>query len=123
MSIWRWLSPNSPITKTCDTETCLRSLDGKLYHMSGRSSVARSTPADANESRDWRIYAGCAQTLMASARRLYARHPMGVDLEQSLYALESTAIGLCLKLFPWARFSLQTTPQSVAVATGLAPVH
>jgi hypothetical protein len=70
-----------------------------------------------------RIYAGFAQTLMATAHRLYARDPMGVDLEQSLYALESTTIDLCLKLFPWARFILRTTPQSVAVTVGLAPVH
>jgi hypothetical protein len=106
-----------------DIETCLRSLGGKLYHMGCRGSVARSTLADANESRDWRIYAGFAQRLMATARRLYARDPMGVDLEPSLYALESTTIDLCLRLFPWARFSLQTTPQSIAVTTGLAPVH
>jgi hypothetical protein len=87
-----------------DIETCLRSVGGKLYHMGCRSSVARSTLADANESRDWRIYADFAQTLMATARRLYARDPTGVDLEQSLYALDSTTIDLCLKLFPWARF-------------------
>jgi hypothetical protein len=87
-----------------DIETCLRSLGGKLYHMGCRSSVARSTLADANESRDWRIYADFAQTLMATVRRLYARDPTRVDLEQSLYALDSTTIDLCLKLFPWARF-------------------
>jgi hypothetical protein len=72
--------------------------------MGCRSGVAHSTLADANESRDWRIYADFAQTLMATARRLYARYPTGVDLEQSLYALDSTTIDLCLKLFPWARF-------------------
>jgi hypothetical protein len=86
-----------------DIETCLGAV-GKLYHMGFRASVARSTLADANESRDWRIYADFAQTLIATARRLYARDPMGVDLDQSLYALDSTTIDLCLALFPWARF-------------------
>src|SRR5271157_2779227 len=87
-----------------DIETCLGAVGGKLYHMGFRSSVARSTLADANESRDWRIYADFAQTLIATARRLYARDPMGVDLDQSLYALDSTTIDLCLSLFPWAKF-------------------
>ena len=87
-----------------DIETCLSAVGGKLYHMGFRSSVARSTLADANESRDWRIYADFARTLIATARRLYARDPMGVDLDQSLYALDSTTIDLCLALFPWARF-------------------
>jgi len=87
-----------------DIETCLGAVGGKLYHMGFRSSVARSTLADANESRDWRIYADFAQRLIATARRLYARDPMGVDLDQSLYALDSTTIDLCLALFPWARF-------------------
>ena len=87
-----------------DIAACLGSLHGKLYHMGFRSRVARSTLADANESRDWRIYADFAQVLIASARPLYARDPIGVDLEQSLYALDSTTIDLCLSLFPWARF-------------------
>jgi hypothetical protein len=87
-----------------DIETCLGAVGGKLYHMGFRSGVARSTLADANESRDWRIYADFARTLIATARRLYARDPMGVDLGQSLYALDSTTIDLCLALFPWARF-------------------
>jgi Domain of unknown function (DUF4372)/Transposase DDE domain len=87
-----------------DIETCLGAVGGKLYHMGFRSGVARSTLADANESRDWRIYADFARTLIATARRLYARDPMGVDLDQSLYALDSTTIDLCLALFPWARF-------------------
>jgi len=87
-----------------DIETCLRAVGGKLYHMGFRTSVARSTLADANESRDWRIFASFAQTLIATARGLYASEPMGVDLEQSLYALDSTTIDLCLALFPWARF-------------------
>ena len=67
-------------------------------------SVARSTLADANESRDWRIFADFAQVLIATARPLYASDPIGVDLDQSLYALDSTTIDLCLALFPWARF-------------------
>jgi hypothetical protein len=87
-----------------DIEACLGSLQGKLYHLGFRGKVARSTLADANESRDWRIFADFAQRLIAIARGLYVREPMGVDLEQSLYALDSTTIDLCLTLFPWARF-------------------
>ena len=87
-----------------DIEACLRSLQGKLYHMGFHSRVARSTLADANESRDWRIYADFAQVLIGIARPLYAHDPIGVDLDQSLYALDSTTIDLCLSLFPWARF-------------------
>jgi hypothetical protein len=79
-------------------------MQGKLYHMGFRGKVARSTLADANESRDWRIYADFAQVLIGAARPLYAHDPIGVDLEQSLYALDSTTIDLCLSLFPWARF-------------------
>jgi len=87
-----------------DIETCLGAVGGKLYHMGFRTSVARSTLADANESRDWRIYADFAQTLIATARQLYAGDTLGVDLDQSLDALDSTIIDLCLTLFPWARF-------------------
>jgi hypothetical protein len=87
-----------------DIETCLGAVGGKLYHMGFRTNVARSTLADANEARDWRIYADFAQTLIAIARSLYARDAMGVDLDESLYALDSTTIDLCLTLFPWARF-------------------
>jgi len=87
-----------------DIEACLRSMQGKLYHMGFRGKVSRSTLADANESRDWRIYADFAQVLIGMARPLYAHDPMGVDLEHSLYALDSTTIDLCLSLFPWARF-------------------
>jgi hypothetical protein len=87
-----------------DIEACLRSMSGKLYHMGLRGKVARSTLADANESHDWRIYADFAQVLIGIARPLYAHDPMGVDLEQSLYALDSTTIDLCLSLFPWAKF-------------------
>jgi hypothetical protein len=87
-----------------DIEACLRSISGKLYHMGFRGKVARSTLADANESRDWRIYADFAQVLIAIARPLYASDPIGVELDQSLYALDSTTIDLCLALFPWAKF-------------------
>ena len=90
-----------------DIETCLRSMHGKLYHMGFRGRVARSTLADANESRDWRIYADFAQVLIGMARPLYAHDPIGVDLDQTLYALDSTTIDLCLSLFPWARFRKQ----------------
>src|SRR6266481_8021674 len=81
-----------------------QSIGSKLYHMGFRSKVARSTLADANESRDWRIYADFAQVLIAIARPLYASDPIDVDLDQSLYALDSTTIDLCLSLFPWAKF-------------------
>lgn len=87
-----------------DIEACLRSMRGKLYHMGFRGKVARSTLADANESRDWRIYADFSQVLIGIARPLHAHDPKGVDLESSLYALDSTTIDLCLSLFPWARF-------------------
>ena len=87
-----------------DIEACLRSLQGKLYHLGFRGHVSRSTLAAANENRDWRIFADFAQVLIGVARPLYAHDPMGVDLEQSLYALDSTTIDLCLSLFPWARF-------------------
>jgi hypothetical protein len=87
-----------------DIEACLRALGPKLYHMGFRNRVARSTLADANERRDWRIYADFAQHLIGIARPLYARDPLGVDLDQSLYALDSTTIDLCLSLFPWADF-------------------
>jgi len=87
-----------------DIEACLRSLQSKLYHMGFRSKVSRSTLADANELRDWRIYADFAQVLIRMARPLYADDPLGVELDQNLYALDSTTIDLCLSLFPWARF-------------------
>ena len=87
-----------------DIEACLRSMSGKLYHVGFRGQVSRSTLADANETRDWRIYADFAQVLIGIARPLYAQDPIGVDLNQSLYALDSTTIDLCLSLFPWAKF-------------------
>lgn len=87
-----------------DIEACLRSLQSKLYHMGFRGRVFRSTLADANESRDWRIYADFAQVLISIARPLYADDPLGVELSENLYALDSTTVDLCLSLFPWARF-------------------
>jgi hypothetical protein len=87
-----------------DIEACLRSLGGKLYHMGFRGRVARSTLADANDAHDWRIYADFAEVLIRMARPLYASDPIGVELDQSLYALDSTTIDLCLSLFPWAKF-------------------
>src|SRR3989442_2873000 len=87
-----------------DIEACLRSVTGKLYHLGIRSKVARTTLADANESRDWRIFADFAQVLIRIARPLYAADPIGVDLDHSMYALDSTTIDLCLSLFPWAKF-------------------
>jgi hypothetical protein len=87
-----------------DIEACLGSIGGKLYHMGFRGKIASSTLADANEARDWRVYADFAQILIAIARPLYALDPIGVDLDQSLCALDSTTIDLCLALFPWAKF-------------------
>ena len=87
-----------------DIEACLRSVQPKLYHMGFRGKVSRSTLADANETHNWRIYADFAQALIRIARPLYAHDPIGVDLNQSLYALDSTTIELCLALFPWAKF-------------------
>lgn len=87
-----------------DLEVCLRSRPDQLYHMGFRSMIAHSTLADANRTRDWRIYADLAQRLIARARRLYAQDPLGIELDQTIYALDSTTIDLCLNLFPWARF-------------------
>ena len=91
-----------------DIEACLGSVTGKLFHLGFRGDVARSTLADANETRDWRIFADFAQVLIGIARPLYADDPLGVDLDHSLYALDSTTIDLCLKLFPWAKFRKHT---------------
>jgi hypothetical protein len=87
-----------------DIEACLRAVASKLCHMGLRGKVSRATLADANESHDWRIFADFAQVLIAIARPLYAHDPIGIDLDQSLYALDSTTIDLCLSLFPWAKF-------------------
>lgn len=87
-----------------DIATCLRAQSAKLYHLGIRGTVARSTLADANEARDWRIYAEFAQHLIRIARRLYVDEPFGVALKETVYALDSTTIDLCLTLFPWAPF-------------------
>lgn len=87
-----------------DIETCLRSQQQKLYHMGIRGKVSRSTIADANEQRDWRIYADLAHALIPIARRLYSSEQFAVELEQTVYALDATTIDLCLSVFPWAHF-------------------
>ena len=90
-----------------DVEICLRAQAGKLYHAGFRAQVSRSTLADANEHRDWRIYHDFAQVLIAHARRLYANEPLAIALTQTVYALDSTTIELCLSLFPWAHSQRQ----------------
>jgi hypothetical protein len=87
-----------------DIEACLRAVQPKLYHMGIRARVARSTLADANETRDWRIYADLAQGLIRTARDLYVNEPLAVDLAETVYALDATIIDLCLSVFPWARY-------------------
>lgn len=87
-----------------DVETCLRSRADQLYHLGLRGEVSHSTLADANRERDWRIYYDLAQLLIQRARALYHHEPTGLDLKQTVYALDSTTIDLCLNLFPWARF-------------------
>ena len=79
--------------------TCLHALNNKLYHMGFRSKVSKSTLADANEKRDWRIYADFAQFLIHQARRLHKNHDLGIDLKETVYALDSSTRGLCLSLF------------------------
>jgi len=87
-----------------DIEACLRSMQNKLYHMGIRGKISRSTLSDANERRDWRIYADFAQILIHIARTLYINEDFGVELDNTVYALDSTTIDLCLSLFSWARF-------------------
>lgn len=87
-----------------DIETCLRAVGPKLYHAGFRGRVSRSTLADANRIHDWRIYADFAQVLIAQARHMYAGDALAVALEQTVYALDSTTIDLCMTLFPWAKF-------------------
>jgi hypothetical protein len=87
-----------------DIEACLRAMQSKLYHMGIRSRISRSTLAEANENRDWRIYGDFAQILIHIARGLYVEEDFGIELDQTVYALDSTTIDLCLSLFPWAKF-------------------
>jgi hypothetical protein len=98
-----------------DIEVCLSAQAAKLYHMGLREAVHRSTLADANETRDWRIWADFAQVLIRRARRLYASDDLGVELSNAVYALDSTTIDLCLSMFPWARF--QSTKGAVKMHT------
>ena len=98
-----------------DIEACLSAQAAKLYHMGLREAVARSTLADANESRDWRIWADFAQVLIRRARHLYADDSLGLDLANTVYALDSTTIDLCLSVFPWAHF--RTTKAAVKMHT------
>jgi hypothetical protein len=98
-----------------DIETCLSAQTPKLYHMGFREPVRRATLADANEGRDWRIYAELAQRLIAQARTLYADEDLGLDLTNTVYALDATTIDLCLSVFPWARF--RTTKAAVKMHT------
>jgi hypothetical protein len=87
-----------------DIETCLRALQPKLYHAGFRSAISKSTLADANRQREWRIYADFAQVLISRARKLYLHDDIGIAFEQTAYAFDSTTIDLCLSLFPWAKF-------------------
>jgi len=98
-----------------DIEACLNAQPNKLYAMGFRTPVRRSTLADANELRDWRIYAELAQRLMAQARKLYAQESLGMDLNAAAYALDSTTIELCLSLFSWAHF--RPTDSSIKMHT------
>jgi hypothetical protein len=98
-----------------DIEACLRAHSCKLYHLGVRGRVSRSTLADANEMRDWRIYAEFAQSLIATARPLYANDPLEVELANTVYALDATLIELCLSMFPWARY--QSTQAAVRLHT------
>jgi transposase len=87
-----------------DIETCLRAHRSQLYHMGFRGGISRNTLANANQQRDWRIYADFARVLIAQARALYQHEPFGVELDQTVYAFDSTTVDLCLSLFPWAQF-------------------
>ena len=98
-----------------DIEACLRAQQSKLYHLGIRATVARNTLANANAVRDWRIYADFAQSLIAIARPLYVDEPFGVDLKDTVYALDTTTIDLCLAVFPWAPF--RTTKAAVKLHT------
>jgi IS4 transposase len=87
-----------------DIQVCLRATQSRLYHLGIRGKISRNTLAHANQTRDWRIYADFAQILIAKARKLYATDSFGIELDQAVYALDSTTIDLCLALFPWAEF-------------------
>jgi len=105
-----------------DIETCLSAQAAKLYAMGFGDPVRRSTLADANEARDWRIYAELAQRLIVQARRLYNNEDLGFDLANTVYALDSTTIDLCLAVFPWAQFRTTKAAQD-AHAAGFTRQH
>ena len=98
-----------------DIEACLRAQHHKLYHMGIRGGISRNTLAHANQTRDWRIYADFAQSLIHTARQLYLHEDFGLELKQTVYALDATTIDLCLSVFPWARF--RTTKGAVKLHT------
>ena len=98
-----------------DIEACLRAQKSKLYHMGIQARVSRSTLAEANEKRDWRIYADFSQSLIQTARKLYINDDLGVDLDNTVYALDASTIDLCLSVFPWARF--RTTKAAIKLHT------
>ena len=98
-----------------DIECCLRAMNEKLYHMGIRGNVSRSTLADANEKRDWRIYSDFAMQLIDQARQLYAGEDFGLELKETVYALDASTIDLCLSVFPWARF--RTTKAGIKLHT------
>ena len=111
----RWLSRNWPTGKPARHRSLLTAQSHKLYHMGFRKPVRRSTLADANEARDWRIYAEFAQRLIVQARKLYAQEDLGLELTNTVYALDSTTIDLCLSVFPWALF--RSTKSAVKMHT------
>ena len=100
-----------------DIEVCLRAVHPRLYHMGFRGNISRNTLANANLKRDWRIYAEVARILIRQARQLYSHEDLGLELDQTVYALDSTTIDLCLSLFPWAPF--QRSKAAVKVHTVL----
>lgn len=102
-----------------DIEDCLRSQQAKLYHMGFRGRISRNTLAHANETRDWRIFADFARILIGTARQLYRHEPFGVELAETVYALDSTTIDLCLSVFPWAQFRRHKSAVKVHALLGL----
>ena len=106
-----------------DIQACLRSVQGKLYHMGFRGRVSKSTLSDANEAHDWRIYADFAQVLIAIARPMYSNESLGFDLDGTVYALDSTTIDLCLSVFPWAHFQSSKGAVKMHTLFGSARFH
>ena len=98
-----------------DTVLCLRAMQGKLHHVGIQTEIAKSTLADANEKRDWRIYCDFAQVLIGQARKLYADDDFGLQLDETVYALDASTIDLCRSVFPWARF--RSTKSGIKIHT------